>query len=352
MPKTALFLGAGASRAFGYPTTLEFVNELKDVLKPLEKTILNSILKSPKVSDIEHVLQKLDPIINPESIDYLGGVLKGSSISTQIFGTEVKWETFISSCQKLKQSIIAELYSQYEFNRTKLDEIIKCFTALGSILCDVNQLKELHVFTTNYDSVIENYCIYCDKQMEFTCGFRTDRRSGRHFWYPEELKKWDRSKRAGRIRLYKLHGSLDWRETADGRIERVPTEERISPRTRRYKRNIIIYPAQKNYAVEEPFRRLQKYLENVLSQHDLCLVIGFSFRDPLVNNTFLDFLGVNNKRRLVISPHAIRDVEENLTIGEPKLRKQITSLNMRFGEEDTFRAIEEALQLKKTEQPQ
>jgi len=286
MPKTVLFLGAGASRAFGYPTTLEFVNELRDVLEPLEKDILNSILKSPKVSDIEHVLQTLDPIINPESIDYLRGVLQGSPISMQIFRTEVNWGTFILSCQQLKKSIIAELFSQYEFNRTKLDKIIKCFTALDSILCDVNQLKELHVFTTNYDSVIENYCIHCDKQMEFTCGFRTDRRSERHFWYPEELKKWDRSKGAKRIRLYKLHGSLDWRETADGRIERVSIEEAVSPRTRRYKRNIIIYPAQKNYAVEEPFRRLQKYLADVLNQHDLCLVIGFSFRDPLVNNTF------------------------------------------------------------------
>lgn len=190
MPKTALFLGAGASRAFDYPTTLEFVDKLRDVLEPLEKSILNSILKSPKVSDIEHVLQTLDPIINPESIDYLQGVLQGSPISMQIFGTEVKWGTFILTCQRLKQSIITELFSQYEFNSTKLDKIIKCFIALDSILCDVNQLKELHVFTTNYDSVFESFCIHCDKQMEFTCGFRTDRRSERHFWHPEELKKW------------------------------------------------------------------------------------------------------------------------------------------------------------------
>jgi hypothetical protein len=52
MPEVALFLGAGASRAFDYPTTLEFVGELQNVLSVEEKTVLTSILRSPEISDI------------------------------------------------------------------------------------------------------------------------------------------------------------------------------------------------------------------------------------------------------------------------------------------------------------
>ena len=153
MTKVALFLGAGASRAFGYPTTLEFVNELKKTLGILEKNLLNSILKSPKVSDIEHVLQTLDPILEPNSIAYLSSVLKGSKISTETLGAEADWGLFISRCEVLKQGIITELFGQYEFDSTKLGKIIDCYTELYSIFYGVNQLNELYVFTTNYDLI-------------------------------------------------------------------------------------------------------------------------------------------------------------------------------------------------------
>lgn len=220
------------------------------------------------------------------------------------------------------------------------------------ILVQVNRVSELRVFTTNYDSVFERFCIDSGREIEFTCGFKTDFRSGRQFWYPEELRKWkwDEVRNEG-IRLYKLHGSLDWRETVDNRIERVPTEEEVSSRTRRYKRNILIYPTQMNYATGEPFRSLQKYFAEVLNQHVLCLVIGFSFRDPLINSTFLDFLRANRKRRLVVvSPNASKDVEGNLIGGEKRLKRQIKCLNKPFGKEETFKAITDALGLKKTEE--
>ena len=89
---------------------------------------------------------------------------------------------------------------------------------------------------------------------------------------------------------------------------------------------------------------MQRYFEDILSKHDSCLVIGFSFRDPLINNIFLDFLRANSKKRLVVvSPNAIRDIEENLTIGEPQLGKQVTSLNMLFGGEEILETIRDAL---------
>ena len=353
-PKVALFLGAGASRAFDYPTTLEFVGNLTDVLGADEKRILNSILRSPEVSDIEHVLQTLDPIIDFNSNSYVQNLFKKSQVRINLVDGQVSWNDFVRWCKRLKETIISELHRQYEFDRSKLQQIIDTFNELDSILSEINRVGELHIFTTNYDSVIERFCIDSGREIEFTCGFRTDFRSGRQFWYPEELKDWkfDEDRNEG-IRLYKLHGSLDWRETEDNRIERMPTEEEVSKTTRRYKRNILIYPAQKSYAIGEPFKPLMNYFEVVLNEHDLCLVIGFSFRDPLANSTFLDFLRASRKRRLiVVSPNASKGVDENLIGEEKRLRKQITCLDKLFGEEETFEVIREALtpKPKKTEE--
>ena len=204
----------------------------------------------------------------------------------------------------------------------------------------------LDLFTTNYDSVIEHYYTDGDEIVQFTCGFVRDSRSGREFWNPEQLGKWKLESDKGLgIKLYKLHGSLDWRETDDNRIERVPTEERVSRVTRRYKRNILIYPAQKDYITEEPFRRLMKYFTETLNQHSLCLVIGFSFRDPLINGVFLDFLGAERKRKLiVVSPHASTDVKNNLLENKKKLEKQVICIDESFGPSDTFGFIFSALE--------
>lgn len=350
MPKVALFLGAGASRAFGYPTTLDFVRNLKGVLggRPVESEILKSILNRPNVSDIEHVLQKLDPIVNLDSNDYFKAVFKESEAKQRLLGIDMTVNLFVNYCGRLRQTIMNELYIQYEFDTSKIKTVQTLYDELYSILANINDDPELHVFTTNYDSILERYCAVSKFQIEFTYGFRTDGRSGRQFWHSEWLKNWksDRQKNKG-IRLYKLHGSLDWREMVDRRIERVLTEERVPSRSRRYKRNIVIYPAQKHYATEEPFRRLQRYFENVLNQHDICLVIGFSFRDLLINNTFLDFLRGNTKRRLVVvSPNAMKDVNENLVVEEKPLIEQIEGIVGLFGAKTTFEAIRNALTTK------
>ena len=97
------------------------------------------------------------------------------------------------------------------------------------------------------------------KQIDFTCGFELERFTRRQFWNPELFNEVDG------LKLYKLHGSLDWRETNDGKIERLSTEEQVSGATKKYKRNILIYPAQKEYVSEQPFIALMNYFERVLN---------------------------------------------------------------------------------------
>ena len=344
MPKVALFLGAGASRAFDYPTTREFVDNLREVLAEREKRVLDSFLKTPDVSDVEHVLQIIDRVIDFDSVPYINKLFRGKAVfSINIEGNVFRWHDFVETCKRIKEKIISELHRQYEFDENKLEKIIECYDGLfDSIYFSVpksiraKELKTTHVFTTNYDSVIEYYC--AKKQIDFTCGFELERFTRRQFWNPELFNDVDG------LKLYKLHGSLDWRETNDGKIERLSTEEQVSGATKKYKRNILIYPAQKEYVSEQPFIALMNYFERVLNAHDVCLVIGFSFRDPYINRVFIDFLRANpNRKLIVVSPTASKNVEENLLQGDKKLKKQIICLDMLFGEEKTFKEIRNTL---------
>jgi len=338
MPKITLFLGAGASKAFDYPATKEFVDNLYEVLTDREKRILNSFLKTPNVSDIEHVLQIIDTVIDFDSMTYINKLFRGqAAFSASIEGMSFRWQGFVEICKDLKKKIISELHRQYEFDENKLKNIVENYDGLfKSIFIDPESMQakvgQIHVFTTNYDSIIENYCV--KKQINFTCGFELERLSGRQFWKPKVFKKYNR------LMLYKLHGSLDWRETNDGRIERVTTEEQVSKITRKHKRNILIYTTQKEYLTEEPFRTLMNYFEDILNKHDACLVVGFSFRDPYINRIFLGFLRANPNRKLVVvSPSASKNVEEKLLQGDKKLKKQIICLDMLFGDKKTLDQI-------------
>lgn len=340
MPEVALFLGAGASRAFDYPTTAEFVQNLTEVINPNEKRILESLMRAPDVSDIEHVLQTIDPIITFSSNPYIKNLFQHSQPTIPLISGSVNWRDFIKWCSSLKDTAIGELHRQYEFDRTKLRKIADAYGILFEKLQVLNQYQYLDIFTTNYDSIIEHLCTEGEQVVPFTCGFIRNSRSGREFWNPEQLRKWKPKGRGLAIKLYKLHGSLDWRETDDERIERMPTEERVSRTTKRHKRNILIYPAQKNYVTEDPFRRLMRHFEEVLNQYNSCLVIGFSFRDPFINRDFLDFLNAERKRRLiVVSPNASTDAKTNLVEGNKKLEKQVIYIDEPFGEPDTFNWI-------------
>jgi len=330
----------------------EFVQNISGAIPPNEKRILDSIMRSPDVTDVEHVLQTIDPIITFDSNPYVQTLFKQSQPNIPLTSGSANWRDFINWCGTLKDTIISELHRQYEFDRTRLRKVVDAYNIVFGELSMPNDCLDL--FTTNYDSVIEHYCTDGEEMVQFTCGFVRDSRSGREFWNPEQLGRWkpERNKGLG-IKIYKLHGSLDWRETDGDRTERVPTEERVSRVTRRYKRNILIYPAQKNYVTEEPFRRLIRYFEVVLNQYNLCLVIGFSFRDPFINGAFIDYLTAERKRRLVVvSPNASTNVKDNLLGGNKKLEKRVTCIDKLFGEQETFGLIFESLEGKPIKPPE
>jgi hypothetical protein len=92
------------------------------------------------------------------------------------------------------------------------------------------------------------------------------------------------------VYLYKLHGSLNWKRHKIYDIE-ATSEERRSYDSN-YVENLLVYPtlSPKDGAEVEPYKTIREEFRKYMEGADLCIVIGFSFRDMHINTIFSDFL--------------------------------------------------------------
>jgi len=354
MKDVALFLGAGASRGFGYPTTAEFLDALKREFSNDKRAILMRIARSVNVKDIEHVLKVIDAVIRFDSDELPNSVfscepqvripvrvarVKDAEGKTKLRFDELDWSIFVKQCKGTKEEIITSLHSHYAYDPTKNRDIVNAYDALVRLVRDIGHSEEIEIFTTNYDRIIEEYSSQTKLPVLLVDGFRGEKRTNRRFWFSDEL---ERKGNTGILKLFKLHGSLDWRETYDGRIEQVNTEEKCSV-AKKYKRNVLIYPTQEVYD-EEPFGILQKHFKEAATQYRAFLVIGFSFRDTLLNSTFINHVRKGGTL-VVVSPHAKDVVTSNLFDGLNKeeqkklLYDRIRLVNGRFPNQKAFDGI-------------
>lgn len=339
--RATLFLGAGASRAFDFPTTKEFIEHVRESLGSKEKDLLNAFTETPGVSDVEHVLEILDQVAELENplLKYLDN--RKVPIPIQPFSnfSPAKWEEFKNVATSLRDGIRAQLFRQYEFDPQKRTKIQQELEKTLDLICSEGA-NLVNVFTTNYDSIVEEGLTLSEKY-SYADGF-APRRGQAAIW---NRRLFDDPKLLhGRklVRLYKLHGSLNWRiEKDSGRIVRVETEERAANYSRRFGENILLYPASKRPPIVEPFGSLYSYLVRRLSNTKKCLAIGFSFRDPYINTVFVDYLRSNPENFVyVISPSAT-ECSRNLLgpLATSILAKQVVTSSNKFGEPITRATI-------------
>ena len=95
----------------------------------------------------------------------------------------------------------------------------------------------------------------------------------------------------------KLHGSIDWWLNEQGMIVR--SLDRVNPFEVLTDRSMI-YPIYEKFVSKDPFFALYQYFRKILFREDILIVIGFSFRDPSINNAFADWLSTRPSSRLII----------------------------------------------------
>jgi hypothetical protein len=191
-----------------------------------------------------------------------------------------------------------------------MDENLKNFyQKLLEVIYPSSLNQKIHIFTTNYDQSIEQYCTLIG--IECLDGFKHDPVKKRYLWDKGYYEHYVTKNNTQKIYLYKLHGSLNWKFHKSLGIERTSVESFRNDGN--YSDNLLIYPAMsiKKEKKNDPYASIHQTFEQEMSKANGCIVIGYSFRDEDINEIFTKFLD-SGKWMIAISPNAESDIQFNL----------------------------------------
>ncbi|MDE2689745.1 MAG: SIR2 family protein [Acidobacteriota bacterium] len=177
--------------------------------------------------------------------------------------------------------------------------------------------ERLHIFTTNYDRLIEYGCEFLGLRVldrfvgRLSPVFRSSRPAVDLHYNPPGLRGEPRYL-DGVVRLTKLHGSLDWhsRKTHLGGPEIVqhtlpfgaePTDSEVSSRATN---SLMIYPnaAKDTETLEYPYADLFRDFAAAVCRPDTVLVTyGYGFGDDHVNRVIRDMLTIPSTHLVILS---------------------------------------------------
>ncbi len=322
-----VFAGAGASAGLGMPTTPEFVELLAEHWPQL-RPLLEQYRKYRK--DTGNPKKANEPIDAEELRDWLAQLRQVSEyteylLQYQPYDTTVPHTSHASKFLTLVlnefDSIIRKTYGTVDPVRanTHYSKLFSLFSQLGTDF--------IPFFTTNYDLVLESL----DEYEGFDWAIETGMvKKGTNVIL--NTKRFEKVI-AGQptIFLFKLHGSTDWwKNTQTGQIVQVSFG--ISPPTQ-YS-DLLIYPTREkfNKVREQPFSFFYDALEGFLSskQLRLCIAIGYSFRDKIVNEKFGTALK-GGLRLLILDPN-MKESQLRQTFDMLDINKQIRVENIFFGD--------------------
>lgn len=104
------------------------------------------------------------------------------------------------------------------------------------------------------------------------------------------------------VYLYKIHGSVNWRETNDAENNYFEIEEVVPSETKAYG-SVLIYPTptKQDKSLGSPYVDLFREFQNkLLEPHSVLFVIGYSFSDRHVNDIIYRALATNSTINVVI----------------------------------------------------
>jgi SIR2-like domain len=268
------FLGAGASipagiqgvqgmvKEFKHQLNREKQNKFHDIVTKLEQTLKNRQSVHLDVN-IEELLEAVERIENSEH-DILSPFYNdGLSLLTEIKNLRLNNVTLSTLIKNSIKQQTASPNIEVKYLEGLLDFLVS--------------YKPLHIFSTNYDVVMERFCeryhkIYSD-------GF---------------VKEWDTNSfhlDSNDVCIYKLHGSVTWSRSEKGRyskneiVVKNPGETQVNIITGDLEVPLILYPGKKLEYFEPVFDTFME-LKSHLSEARYVFVFGYSFRDDHIRKLF------------------------------------------------------------------
>jgi hypothetical protein len=299
--KTVLFLGAGASAPLGKMLMIPFVDHLEKNLRKSNPLFSDIVARK---RDLEFLLEAL---ANINDISFLRYLIQPGRELVHEGGTYVRKEdrkrtedTFADlqqSAANLRTYIEREVFTHYRAFENE-QSVVELLSPIITEIAEVSAAPPI-VFTTNYDPAIEKFC---ELSEAYICidGLVHNQQTRSYEWRAEN---YELSVPSNSLYLFKLHGSTDWVRSG-GRIVRNTSP--VFAQGDKSHRNIMIYPATKKVAYEQPYATCYSYLEDCLSKAHRCLVIGYSFRDYDTITRFQSSLRKNPQLQVeVVAPDAV-----------------------------------------------
>ena len=245
-------------------------------------------------------------------------------------------ETLTSKYPELKNigkdSLDEFKHSMQSYIRRNCEKIknVDYFWALEGLLSKGNPLN---IFTLNYDGVIE---VYCQKNnISYTDGFNP-------LWDPTDFTN------DYQVHLFKLHGSLYWFKGGDGVFIKVPikglhigdikylTNENVS--------EMMIYPELEKNKQEIVYSSLFQRFREELNKSDICVIIGYSFRDKDIRESIFDALSSKPNLWLILVNPSAEQIKTEFFVKKPEIASRVVVMKMgaeeALGERKIFRYLE------------
>ena len=295
--KTVLFLGAGASKFAGMPTTKDLIaNVLQRVLhqetwiSSTAASLARNAVRDHSEEDVEVLYETIRKMIDAEELHRkaMGYKMAGDNhpawkreiltISAHNSDKQAKEsetndiDENIATLKSLRVVIRNTLLASLTVKRERIGAVVELYDEL------FKNVQPDYIVTTNYDNVLETYCEETGKDL--ANGFKKSHLGNVRMWDGE----W---KGRGEINLTKIHGSITWQEDDDGLVLEIGR-----PGLREVGKDVMIVPTlgEKDYShgifpdLQTRFKSL--LAETDLAETDLLIVVGFSFRDTGINKIF------------------------------------------------------------------
>ena len=210
--------------------------------------------------------------------------------------------------------LLPKLFTIKENQKVSINSLYKPFlNYVGGINTSID------IFTTNYDSVIKEFVHLQPSGYQYNDGFPSEKIS------EFSLKQLTNSNINGSditLNLYRLHGGLDWYKSTNVESDKEKIYKNFDLRQISEDEGILIPPILGKNVKDNPFLKpiydvfAQKFLE-----YDICIVIGFSFRDKDIAEVISNRVN-RNKTTILIGPHIFTDMSKNLFPYEANMEKE------------------------------